>query len=79
MAVKKKISTTAFTECDLIPPPGALTESSILYTDGHTDGPTHGRTDRLIPVYPRKNSFCGGITSDYLIPTSNETESQITM
>ena len=33
--------------------------TKILFTDGHTDGHTkdtrtHGRTDRLIPVYPQK-------------------------
>ena len=33
-------------------PASPLTESSMLYTDGHTDTRTHGRTDRVIPVYP---------------------------
>ena len=28
---------TAVTKCDLIPPVSALTETSILFTDGHTD------------------------------------------
>ena len=27
----------AVTKCDLIPLPALLTETSILYTDGHTD------------------------------------------
>ena len=38
-----------------------MTKISIPYTDRHTDERTHGRTDKLIPVYPRKHSFCGGI------------------
>ena len=42
----------------------AFTETNILYTDGHTDRRTHTRTDRLIPVYPRKHSFCEGIDMD---------------
>ena len=29
-------------------PISALTETSILYTDRHTDSQTHGHTDRLI-------------------------------
>ena len=38
--------TRAVTECDLIPPPAcALTETSILYTDGHMHGRTHGWMD----------------------------------
>ena len=43
-------------------PASALTETSILHTDGHRHrrGHTDGRTDRLIPVYPRKHSFWGG-------------------
>ena len=39
---------------------GTLTESSILYTDGHTGR----RTDRLIPVHPRKHSFYETIMID---------------
>ena len=37
--------TTAITKCDLIPPASALTETNILYTDGHTDGRTEVHTD----------------------------------
>ena len=45
----------------LVNPASALTETSILYTDGHTDAQIHRWTDRLIPVYPQKHLFCGGI------------------
>ena len=38
-------------------PSSALTETSILYTDGHMNR----QTDMLFPVYPRKPSFCGAI------------------
>ena len=44
----------AVTKCDLI---RALTETSILYIDGHT----YGNMDGLIPVYPRKHLLCRGI------------------
>ena len=30
----------------------------ISYMDGQTDTQIHGQTDGLIPVYPRKHSFC---------------------
>ena len=47
------LTTRAVTECDLIPPDtpaSTLTESSILYIDGHTDmwtgGWTNKQTDR---------------------------------
>ena len=41
--------TRAVTKCDLIsPPPSTLTETSILYTDKHTDGHMDRWTERLI-------------------------------
>ena len=55
------MSTRVVPKCDLIPPVSTLTETSILYTGGHKDTRTDGRKDRVIPVYPRKHSFCGGI------------------
>ena len=47
--VTKGKKTRAVTKCDLIPA-SALTDTSILYTDGPTHD--HGWTDKLIPVYP---------------------------
>ena len=35
--------------------------TSIWYADGYMDGHTDGGRDKLIPVYLRKHSFCGGI------------------
>ena len=45
---------TAVTKCN------ALTETGMLYTDGHMEGHTDGQTNRLISVY--LHSFCRGIT-----------------
>ena len=42
--------TKAVTKCNTTA--STLTETSILYTDGHMHTQTHGRTDRLIPAYP---------------------------
>ena len=39
----------------------ALTESRILYSDGHMDQQMDTQTYRLIPVYPQKHLFCRGI------------------
>ena len=36
--------------------------------DTQTDGQTHRRTDRLIPVYPRKHLFYGGIKTTDILP-----------
>ena len=44
-----QLTTRAVTECDLIPPPSALTESSILCTDGRTDTRTDRQADSSIP------------------------------
>ena len=33
--------------------------TSVLHTDGHTNGHRDTRTDGLIPVYPRKHYFAG--------------------
>ena len=59
--LKKKKKTRAVTEGDLIPPP-ALFQRVVLctQTETPTDARTHGRTERLISVYPQKHSFCGG-------------------
>ena len=58
----KPDETRAVTKCDLIPPP-ALWQTLVFCTqkDRHTDRRTHGWTDKLIPVYPWKLSFCQGI------------------
>ena len=43
----------------------------ILYTSWHNDGHMDKRTDRLVPVYPNENLFCGNITRRFsLIATS---------
>ena len=58
-------------------PASPLTETSILYTDGHIDTRTDGPTDRLIPVCPQKHSFCGAIkiffSSDYRLTAMDYT------
>ena len=42
------------------PSSSALTETRIMYTDGHTDKQTHRWTDRMIPVYPKKTFLLPG-------------------
>ena len=48
------MTTTAVTKCDLIPPPALV---FCTQTDTWTDR----QTDRVIPVYPKKHLFCGGM------------------
>ena len=52
------VKTKAVTELRLNHPAHTLTETGILYTDR---GQMDTLTDRLIPVYPKKHFFCGGI------------------
>ena len=55
-----KECTRAFTKCDFNIPARALTEITILYTDGHTEtGWIDSQTDSSIP--PKNILFCGGI------------------
>ena len=55
-----QIVTRAVTKYDFNNPAITLTETNILYTDGCMDGQSDTwRTDKLIPVYPRKHLLCG--------------------
>ena len=49
-------------------PASALKETSLLYTDGHSDTRTHGRTDRKadFSIPPEGIRFAGVILKTYL-------------
>ena len=53
LTVREK-QTIAVTKCDIIPA-SALTETSISYAEGHTDG----RTDSMVSVSPENIRFMG--------------------